>query len=410
MTKILFIILIISVNTIICDDSIKVYQIEPIIVSASKLSVDAKLLPYSAKIIDTPEINNSNGSNISSVLKNNTLLFVNSYGAVGQLQTISSRGTSADESVVLINGMRLNQIQNGTIDLGLIPIESVERVEILKVGNSSLYGSNAIGSVINVVTKNENTGIKNIAFGMNSFDGNKSPYKIAIANSSKAYVTNLYDNSVTSFNPTTLQIIKERISVGKNPQSLLVNGNKLYVCNSGWGSDSTVSIIDISKDSVIKTLTIGDQPSGIGIDADGEIIVKFDGKIDFTNPSKDTEGGVAIINPSTDEIKSKSKLSLSTYGHGEKFISTKKNYALLQTNIGIVKYNTITNIFESTSFINTSQFTVNGIFVDEANELFYISDAKDYTNTGEIHIYKNDGSKIGSYKTGIIPGSIAFVR
>ena len=174
MTKILFIILIISVNTIICDDSIKVYQIEPIIVSASKLSVDAKLLPYSAKIIDTPEINHSNGSNISSVLKNNTLLFVNSYGAVGQLQTISSRGTSADESVVLINGMRLNQIQNGTIDLGLIPIESVERVEILKVGNSSLYGSNAIGSVINVVTKNENTGIKNIAFGMNSFDGNKS--------------------------------------------------------------------------------------------------------------------------------------------------------------------------------------------------------------------------------------------
>ncbi len=246
--------------------------------------------------------------------------------------------------------------------------------------------------------------------GSIQFTGNKSPYKIAIANSSKAYVTNLYDNSVTSFNPTTLQIIKERISVGKNPQSLLVNGNKLYVCNSGWGSDSTVSIIDISKDSVIKTLTIGDQPSGIGIDADGEIIVKFDGKMDFTNPSKDTEGGVAIINPSTDEIKSKTKLSLSTYGHGEKFISTKKNYALLQTNIGIIKYNTITNIFESTSFINTSQFSVNRIFVDEANELIYISDAKDYTNAGEIHIYKNDGSKIGSYKTGIIPGSIAFVR
>ncbi len=44
------------------------------------------------------------------------------------------------------------------------------------------------------------------------------------------------------------------------------------------------------------------------------------------------------------------------------------------------------------------------------NELIYISDAKDYTNAEEIHIYKNDGSKIGNYKTGIIPGSIAFVR
>lgn len=55
--------------------------------------------------------------------------------------------------MVLIDGQRLNNAQQGSVDLSSIPLDAVDRIEVVKGGNSAMYGSEAVGGVINIITK-----------------------------------------------------------------------------------------------------------------------------------------------------------------------------------------------------------------------------------------------------------------
>src|SRR5699024_3184863 len=63
------------------------------------------------------------------------------------------RGTDSNHTLVLINGMRVNGATTGTSLLQAIDPNAVERIEILRGSASSLYGSDAIGGVVNIITK-----------------------------------------------------------------------------------------------------------------------------------------------------------------------------------------------------------------------------------------------------------------
>ncbi|MFA6541459.1 MAG: DUF5074 domain-containing protein, partial [Bacteroidota bacterium] len=119
---------------------------------------------------------------------------------------------------------------------------------------------------------------------------NKSPRYIAVVNAAKAYVTNWGDNSVSIFNPTTLAVEKDSIAVGSAPEGITVVNGKVYVCNSGKGSDSTVTVIDAVTDAVVKQIFVGKGPETIGVDADGDIFVQCSGYSDWSNPANDSPG------------------------------------------------------------------------------------------------------------------------
>jgi len=71
-------------------------------------------------------------------------------------QDISLRGLGSDNTLVLLNGQRLPaDAQNGAVDLNLIPMAAVDHIEILKDGASAVYGSDALGGVVNVITKKD---------------------------------------------------------------------------------------------------------------------------------------------------------------------------------------------------------------------------------------------------------------
>lgn len=68
-------------------------------------------------------------------------------------KTVAIRGGNADEVVVLYNGIRMNSVLDNTFDISLIDLEDVQRVEVIKGSNTSLYGSEAFAGVINIVPK-----------------------------------------------------------------------------------------------------------------------------------------------------------------------------------------------------------------------------------------------------------------
>ncbi len=71
----------------------------------------------------------------------------------GGVSTVSIWGSHSSQVLILVDGVALNLTQDGTYDLSLLPVEAVERIEVQKGSSSSLYGTSAIGGVINIITK-----------------------------------------------------------------------------------------------------------------------------------------------------------------------------------------------------------------------------------------------------------------
>ena len=135
-------------------DSTKTFFIEDVVISATRSEALSRKLPSSTYVVNKEQIKLNCGSSLASAMQGASGLFLKSYGGVGSLQTISLRGMSPEHTAILIDGIRVNNAQNGLIDLGVFSSSNIERIEVLKGGSSSLYGTDAVGGVINIITKN----------------------------------------------------------------------------------------------------------------------------------------------------------------------------------------------------------------------------------------------------------------
>ena len=235
----------------------------------------------------------------------------------------------------------------------------------------------------------------------------KSPCKIVILNESKGYFTNLYEGTVTSFNPTSYAIIKENIPVGLNPQGITAANGKIFVCNSGYGYDSTISVIDPTVDSVITTIKVGKSPADIAVDNDGEVIVLNNGFTDYGNSNNDTPGSISVIDPKSFTVVSTIALPLASFGHPNELAVSNKGYGFTVVNNGILKFDTKSNSIISSQYISKQSYS---IAVDNVTERIYLGDAKDYNSNGKLYIYEKDATLKDSVTVGIIPGTIIFKR
>ena len=87
---------------------------------------------------------------------------------------ISLRGTNFGQTLILLNGLRINDAQSGHHDMDLpLPLESVSQVEILKGSGSTLYGSDAVGGVVNFVTTAPETDDFSVRLGLGNFGTNQ---------------------------------------------------------------------------------------------------------------------------------------------------------------------------------------------------------------------------------------------
>ena len=97
---------------------------------------------YKDQLISLPEL-----------LSEQVGIFVKSAGGLGQLSTVSIRGSSAEQVSVFLDGIKLNTASGGAVDFSTIPLGGIDRIEVIRGGSSSRFGNDAIGGVINIVTK-----------------------------------------------------------------------------------------------------------------------------------------------------------------------------------------------------------------------------------------------------------------
>jgi outer membrane cobalamin receptor len=135
------------------QDTSKVYPLGEVVTTASRLDALLRTVPTSLNVISRQQVELKPGHLVSDLLAGVPGIFIRSYGGGSSLQTLSLRGMSPENTLVLIDGQRINSYQNGQIDLGFLSAANVDRVEIVKGGYSALYGADAVGGVVNITTR-----------------------------------------------------------------------------------------------------------------------------------------------------------------------------------------------------------------------------------------------------------------
>jgi vitamin B12 transporter len=129
---------------------------ENLIVTGSYSPVTNEQLSSSVSVINKAQLLQLSNHNLVDALRHIPSLWIDEQGGPGGITSISLRGAEANHTLVLLDGVQLNDPTNtrgGAFDLNAINIESIERIEIIRGAQSAVYGSDALAGVIHIITQ-----------------------------------------------------------------------------------------------------------------------------------------------------------------------------------------------------------------------------------------------------------------
>ncbi len=130
-------------------------DIEEVIVTGSYSPVNREQLSSSVSVINHEQLLQLSSHSLVDALRQVPSIWVEEQGGPGGITSISLRGAESNHTLVLLDGVQLNDPTNtrgGAFDVNGINIESVERIEIIRGAQSSVYGSDALAGVIQIIT------------------------------------------------------------------------------------------------------------------------------------------------------------------------------------------------------------------------------------------------------------------
>lgn len=147
---------------------------EELIVTGSYNPVTNEQLSSSVSVINKQELLKLSSNNVIDALRQIPSLWVEEQGGPGGVTSIALRGAEANHTLVLLDGVQLNDPTNtrgGAFDLNSINIESIERIEIIRGAQSAIYGSDALAGVIHIITQSpaQNVTTLNASIGSDDY-------------------------------------------------------------------------------------------------------------------------------------------------------------------------------------------------------------------------------------------------
>lgn len=125
----------------------------PIVVTATRVAQTADETLSSVTVITRADIERSQAGSLSELLQGIAGVNIVSQGGNGKLTSLYLRGTNPGHVSVLVDGIRMGSVTSGTVAWEFLPLAQVERIEVARGPNSALYGSEAIGGVIQIFTR-----------------------------------------------------------------------------------------------------------------------------------------------------------------------------------------------------------------------------------------------------------------
>jgi vitamin B12 transporter len=125
------------------------------IVTANRMPIAVRDVIAAVEVIDRDDIEASQARSLPDLLRGRAGISIGNQGGLGKLTTLFLRGSESDHVLVLVDGVRIGSATSGLASFQDLPLELIERVEIVRGPRSSLYGSEAIGGVIQVFTRRD---------------------------------------------------------------------------------------------------------------------------------------------------------------------------------------------------------------------------------------------------------------
>jgi vitamin B12 transporter len=131
----------------------KLEETDEVVVSATKTRQPVSHVTSAIEVITGEQMQKRNLKTVAEALRLATGMAVFSNGGQGTLTEVRMRGSSSQQVLVMIDGAIVNSATTGSYDFAFLTTDNIERVEILRGNQSMMYGSDAMGGVINITTK-----------------------------------------------------------------------------------------------------------------------------------------------------------------------------------------------------------------------------------------------------------------
>jgi YVTN family beta-propeller protein len=234
---------------------------------------------------------------------------------------------------------------------------------------------------------------------------NREP-RYAVPYKNKVFVSS-YDGTVAVIDTTSLSIEKY-ITVGKNPDGMVISGDKLYVSNSGGLTadfDSTISVIDPVALTELQKIKVGKNPGSITADNSGNLYVACAGNYYDINPSlvkvsTATNTVVKSADTTVGRIRFYDGLLYVTGGYfGSPYLRTLNTTDFAQTRANFVTDGTVVKVPYGISF-------------DAENGDIYVTDSKGFLESGEVFCFDKTGKKKFNFTVapGIGPNNVVPIK
>lgn len=158
----------VSSSSLVAQDELKTQDLEEVVVSSTRIDLPLSENFRTIKVISAKEIQESAATSLADLLQTVAGVDVRRRGAQGMQADLYIRGGSFDQTLLLIDGIKVEDPQTGHHTLNIaLPIELIERIEIVKGPSARVFGQNAFTGAINIVTKKnlEGKGVANVSGG-----------------------------------------------------------------------------------------------------------------------------------------------------------------------------------------------------------------------------------------------------
>ena len=168
---------ILSTSAIAQKDTVKLKEVE---VTSNRISLPFSKTSRTITIITNDDLLKSAATNLADVLQNVAGVDIRRRGIDGMQSDLYIRGGNFDQTLLMIDGVKMDDAQTGHHTMnGILSLENIERIEIIKGPAARIYGQNAFTGAINIVTKAVTNNAATLNLGYGSYDNKKGEISLA---------------------------------------------------------------------------------------------------------------------------------------------------------------------------------------------------------------------------------------
>ncbi len=147
-------------------------DVETLVVTANRFEQSIKNVITPVEVVTKEEIDSIQAKSLTEVLSRLPGIQVSGGGGIGQTKSVYVRGTNSSHVLMLLNGVRMGSATLGSGNFGSIPLTGIERIEYIRGSCAAVYGADAVGGVINIITdyqKGQKLSEFSVGVGSNSY-------------------------------------------------------------------------------------------------------------------------------------------------------------------------------------------------------------------------------------------------